>query len=134
MALCLSVLFLFIFGAIELCRLQSLLHAAGNAAYEGARQGVVPGATAADVQAAAASYLTSIADAGVTVQVAPAVLTDTTEYVTVTVSIDCDQVVWSGSLFPGKTVTSACQLRTERYNPETESGTEYVEFGFPDDD
>ncbi|MBX3440075.1 MAG: pilus assembly protein, partial [Planctomycetaceae bacterium] len=46
LAIVLPVLFLFVFSAIEFSRLNMLRHLASVAAYEGARQGIVLGATA----------------------------------------------------------------------------------------
>ena len=48
-AMILPVLFLFIFASFEFSRLNMLKHLAGAAAYEGAREGIVIGATADDV-------------------------------------------------------------------------------------
>ena len=41
--------FFFFFAALEFCRVSMMRHTVQNALYEGARIGIVPGATASDV-------------------------------------------------------------------------------------
>lgn len=57
LALTLPLLFLMLFGAVELSHANMLLHTAEAAAYEGARQGILPGATAGDCRRAAREVL-----------------------------------------------------------------------------
>ena len=59
-ALTAPILFLMILGAFEFSRAYVLYNTCEIAAAEGARQGILPGATAADCQAAAASELSYI--------------------------------------------------------------------------
>lgn len=56
-ALTLPLLFLMLFGAVELSHANMLLHTAEAAAYEGAREGILPGATAGDCRRAAREIL-----------------------------------------------------------------------------
>ncbi|GAB5405497.1 MAG: pilus assembly protein [Aureliella sp.] len=56
-ALTLPLLFLMLFGAIELSHANMVFHAAEAAAYEGARAGILPGATATDCEQAAQRVL-----------------------------------------------------------------------------
>ena len=45
------LLFLFFFAAFEFCRVAMIRHTADNAVYEGARIGIIPGATADEAAA-----------------------------------------------------------------------------------
>ena len=49
MAITSSLAFLFFFAALEFCRVAMIRHTVENALYEGARTGIVPGATTAEV-------------------------------------------------------------------------------------
>src|SRR5436190_21723632 len=86
-AICLPVLLLVFFGSIEMCRLNMLRHGATQAAYEGARRGIVPGATADEVRTVAANILDSIFVGGYTVTVTPAVIERTTPQITVDIGV-----------------------------------------------
>ncbi len=55
-AICFPLLLLFFFAAFEFCRANMIRQTADNAAYEGARRAIVPGATAEDARAAGASW------------------------------------------------------------------------------
>ncbi len=59
LALVLPILFLFFVGIVEVSRILLLQHSIDTAAYEGARAGMVPGATAAEAKAAAVQLLTA---------------------------------------------------------------------------
>ncbi len=52
-ALCAPLLFLLVFAAWEFSRANMILNTMENAAYEGCRRGIVPGASANDVRASA---------------------------------------------------------------------------------
>jgi Flp pilus assembly protein TadG len=111
------ILFFFFFTAMEFGRMQMLRHTVVNAAYEGARRGVVPGATAADVEAAARSTCSLAHARGVSVQVTPSVITDTTTQVAAMVSVPLDQNAWViPKLFRGTTLTSTTILNREKYS------------------
>lgn len=56
-ALTLPLLFLMLFGAVELSHANMVFHAAEAAAYEGAREGILPGATSTDCRRAARRIL-----------------------------------------------------------------------------
>lgn len=85
-ALVLPLLLLFVFGSLEFSRANMLRNTIENAAFEGARQGITPGATAGEAQAAAESLLTILRVNDSTVTVTPATIVPTTEFVTVTVT------------------------------------------------
>jgi Flp pilus assembly protein TadG len=87
LAIAAPILFLVVFGSIEFARANMIRNTMENAAYEGARRGVPPGATAANCEAAAQSMLDIIGVVNSTVTVTPGVIQPSTEEVTVTVSV-----------------------------------------------
>ncbi len=91
------ILFLFIATSVEFARMNMIRHTVDNAAYEAARRGIVPGATAQDVEDMARTIMSSVGAAGVSVTITPAVITEDTEEVTVEVTVPCDQ---NGFLVP----------------------------------
>ena len=50
-AICAPILFLFFFASLEFSRVNMIRQSVENAVYEGARRGIVPGATAANCRA-----------------------------------------------------------------------------------
>lgn len=116
-AMTVPILFLLVFGAIEICRLNIMRHTAENAAYEGARRAIVPGATAAQAQQAASNILSivGVSGADVAVSVTPAVIADETSEVTVTVEIPVGNHGWLVPTFTnGLTLRRSCTLLRER--------------------
>jgi Flp pilus assembly protein TadG len=117
MAICLPVLFLFFFASVEFGRLNMLRHAAAEAAYEGARRGISPGATVADVRTSAADMLSTAWATGYTINVTPSTIAPETPQVTVSVSIPFG----ANSLLPptffggNSTAASSCTLQREKY-------------------
>ena len=116
-ALCLPVLFLFFFASIEFSRVNMLKHAANQAAYEGSRVGIAPGATAAGVRTAAADILSSAWAQGYTIDVTPAAINQNTPQVTVDVSIPLAQNSLAVMVFfnGGTALTGRCTLQREKY-------------------
>lgn len=110
-----SLLFLVLFAGIEISRVNVIRNTIENAAYEGARTGMISGATNAECVAAAQSYLDMIGIGTSTITVTPAVLDDAAKDVTVTVGVTLDGT--NGYIFPkfflGKTVTSTITLPRE---------------------
>lgn len=86
-ALTAPILFLLLMAAIEFSRANMLQHTAVVAATEGARRSIVPGATAAECQQAATDELAVVGFTSADVVVDPAVISDDTTQVTVSVSI-----------------------------------------------
>jgi len=70
-ALCLPVLFLLLFGCLEMASANMLKHATESAAYEGARVGILPGATQAGVEQAVDHILNTIGAKGSAVEILP---------------------------------------------------------------
>jgi Flp pilus assembly protein TadG len=86
-ALTAPLLLLFVFAAIEFSYANLIRNVMENAAVEGAREGILPGATPADCLAAADDYLGVMGINNASVTVTPSVFDSTTQTVTVTVSI-----------------------------------------------
>ncbi|MEM8946422.1 MAG: TadE family protein [Planctomycetota bacterium] len=109
------VFFLLLLVSFEFSRLNVIRHTADNAAYEAARIGMVPGATAAEAVAEANRIMNITGARGTRVTVNPANLGPDTTQITVTVDVPMDQ---NGIVTPaftsGQTMTSQATLRAER--------------------
>jgi hypothetical protein len=104
------LIFLLIFGIIEVGRLVLVQQILTNASREGARRAVLEQATAVEVQTVAEDYLSksSISDATVTVSPTPLSSLGFGDSVTVTCSVPFKEVSWlPGTWFFGSTVLSA---------------------------
>ncbi len=113
LALTLPILFMFVFAAIEFGRANMIRHTAMNAAYEGARAGIIPGANAATVQQTAENTLAVVGVSG-TVTVTPAVIQDTDTIVTVDISIPFDANSYLAPFFlSGQNLQASCTLNRE---------------------
>lgn len=99
MAICIPIVFLILLGALEFARMNMLRNSIDNAAYEGARRGVVPGATAGDCMNTALSVLTAIGARNASVSVAPPLIDDNTTQVTVTISVPLSSNSWGPARF-----------------------------------
>ena len=113
-AMVLPVLFLFVLGAVEFSRLNMLKHLASVAAYEGAREGIIIGATAADVTTRVNAILATGSVHNATITTTPATISDTTTEVQVQVSIPVQGNFWLMPAFASGTVTGNCRLNSER--------------------
>ncbi|HEY6564126.1 MAG TPA: TadE/TadG family type IV pilus assembly protein [Pirellulaceae bacterium] len=98
-AMIVPVFMLVLFGALEMMRAFNLLHTADNAAYEAARRGIVPGATAADVRQAAVSVLNTIGTRNPRITITPATIGLGTRQVTVEIAIAMNSNSLAGPLF-----------------------------------
>ncbi|MFG0334360.1 MAG: TadE/TadG family type IV pilus assembly protein [Maioricimonas sp. JB049] len=108
------VLFLVFFGMIEFARFNMVRHGMDSAVYEGARCGIVPGATADDVKAKAEEVLGALSMTSVTVTVDPEEITDETESVTVSVSVPVGSNSWVvPKFFDGVALSRSCTLKRE---------------------
>jgi len=86
-ALTLPILFTFVFASIEFSRVNMLNDTVENAAFEGARRGITPGATAAECKQEAEAILDMVGTAQYTVAVDPLVINENTEQVTVSIDV-----------------------------------------------
>ncbi len=115
MAVVMPIVFIICFGLIEISRLLMLQHTADAAAYEAAREGMVPGATANEAIAAANVLLNADGLKGTSVTVSPDVITESTPVLTVSVSIPVSQNSWLNFFSLGSsTITSEISLYCER--------------------
>ncbi len=116
-ALTVPILFLVMFAAIEFSRVNTIRHSVANAAYEGARRGIVPGASAADARGAALSILTAVCVREAEVKVNPSVIDADTSEITVTIDVPLNQNGWITPKFFGDDILqSSCTLAREQYD------------------
>ncbi len=114
-AVVLTVLAMMVFAAFEFTRLNMVRHTIDTAAYEGARQGIAPGATAAEAQSAAVDLLQRVGVQGATVTISPNPIDETTTSVTVQVTVPMSVNTWTAPVFSqNKVLTSSVTLLTER--------------------
>jgi Flp pilus assembly protein TadG len=113
------IFFLFLMAAFEFGWLNVLRHTADNAAYEAARTAMVPGATAAEAIAKANSILNIIKAHDAQVTVTPAVLTNSSDHVTVTIDIPMSKNALVVPRFTkSTTIHCSATLRTERIDSD----------------
>jgi Flp pilus assembly protein TadG len=115
-AICAPLLFFFFFASLEFSRVNMIRQSVENAVYEGARRGIVPGATADNCRASAQAVLNSISASGATIDVSPTVITKNTPEVTVSVAVPVNNNSWVFPVFfADKTISSSMTLRRERF-------------------
>ena len=109
------ILFALVWGGIEISRANMLMHTAAIAATEAARQSILPGATAADVQAAGMRELSMVGIADATFDITPGVISKDTKQVTVdlTVPVTLKNGYFLPRLFLGKEVIKSVTLQRE---------------------
>jgi hypothetical protein len=106
---------LFTFAGIEFSRVNMMRNTAENAAYEGARRGIVPGTTAAECEAEAAQLLADVGIVGGACVVTPNPILSTTSAVSVTVTIPIDSAnaFVTPRFYAGKSVQASVSLPRE---------------------
>jgi Flp pilus assembly protein TadG len=116
MAICLPVLFLFFFAALEFSRVNMIRQTVENAVYEGSRRGVVPGATADDCRNVAQAVLDDISVNDAEIDVEPANLADESFDVTVSIDVPINSNSWvTPFFFRDRIVSGSMSLRKERF-------------------
>jgi Flp pilus assembly protein TadG len=116
-AICSSLLFMFFFAALEFSRVNMIRQSIENAVYEGARRGIVPGATSDDCRNTALAVLNSISVNGAQVTITPSVITPSTPQVSVACSVPVNSNSWVTPLFfAGKSISGSMTLNRERFN------------------
>jgi Flp pilus assembly protein TadG len=114
-ALTAPLAFLLLCGSIEYGRAHMVLNATANAAYQGARRAMVPGATSSQVITTANATLTASSVKSATVTVSPSTILTTTTTVSVTVSVPLNSNIWIGSFFTkNMTIARTCTLSREK--------------------
>lgn len=115
-AIVLPIFFVLLFAGIEFSVLNTIRSTANNAAYEGARKLVIPGADAATGITEAERIMAVVGVRNLSVTVTPSTITDETREVTVQVSVPYSRNAIITPWFTGNLViNSQSSLRTERY-------------------
>ncbi len=114
LAITLPFLLVMIVGALELGHANMVLNVAEAAAYEGAREGIVPGSSASDITQACQSILDISSVRNATIQTIPADLSQASETIEVRISVPYD----SNTLMPpffvrGLNIGGICRLSRE---------------------
>lgn len=114
MAMTSGLVFFFFFAALEFCRVAMMRHTVEHALYEGARQGIIPGATVAEVESKARSVLRTIGVGSANVTVAPAILDNTTREVSVRIQMPLDRNLFAPAFFfRGKSIDRTFVMQRE---------------------
>jgi Flp pilus assembly protein TadG len=113
-ALCAPVFFFLVFSGIELSRANMLIHTVESALLQGARRGIIPGATAGQCRQAAQDVLDIGRIGTSTITVSPSTITEDTATVSISISVPLQQNSYqASSLFFGKTIQRTTTLNRE---------------------
>lgn len=112
-AIALPVLLLFTFTGVEFSRVNMMRNTAVNAAYEGARQGILPGATAAECETSANQLLSLVQVAGGTVVATPILPNSTSVSVTVSIPITAANGFVTPQFYVGSSIVATVSLPRE---------------------
>jgi len=114
MAMTVSLAFFFFFAALEFTRVSMIRHTVENALYEGGRQGIIPGATASEVQTTAARILRTIGITGATISVTPSRIENSTREIAVRIQLPLDRGLFAPAVFfVGKSLDRTLVMRRE---------------------
>lgn len=114
MAITSGLAFFFFFVALEFCRVSMIRHSVENALYEGARRGIIPGATATEVQSTARTVLGRIGVSGASIDVSPANIQNSTPEVSVRIRLPLDRGLFAPALFfVGKSLDRSLTMQRE---------------------
>jgi Flp pilus assembly protein TadG len=114
-AIVLPIVFTFMFSAVDCARLNMLRNSAQNAAYEGVRNAITPGAVAADATTAATKVMTAAGAKNYTITVSPTTITSTTNTVTVTITVPLKNNSWLSAVAnTSKNLVRSCTLNVEK--------------------
>lgn len=109
------LVFLVVFASVEFARVNMLLNSMENAAYEGARRAIIPGATVAHARAEAQEVLDAVGAVKPTIEVSPSPLASSTPDVTVKIKVSLGDNAW---VLPGFTgalqIERSCTLSREQ--------------------
>lgn len=109
--------FLLLMAGIEFAMIATIRSTSHNAAYEAARELVIPGADAADGIAEAERIMSVVGVNDLTVTTTPSVIAEDTQEITVNISIPYANNAIFTPLFLGNlTLQSSITMRTERYD------------------
>lgn len=93
-ALTVPIVFLLFFAAFDFCRLSMLTHTIEQAAYEGARRGCLPGATAGQATQTAQDELARVGVRMSQINIEPPVLVSSTPEVSVIIRVPLEMNGW----------------------------------------
>lgn len=114
MALCLPVLFAFLLGCYEIAHANMILHATESAAYEAARNGIIPGADQDRMRQAASGILNTVGVNDFHISISPAVITNQTSHVRVEIEVDYSRNTAAPKFFMRNTMLRGrCELSRE---------------------
>jgi Flp pilus assembly protein TadG len=112
-ALVLPILMTALFAFFEISRASMIQHATEAAAYEGARVGIIPGATPQKIEQSVQFVLNSVGVTNFRVDVSPANITNQTQRVSVTVNVPFSETNTGSFLFGDRTFRGATELGRE---------------------
>lgn len=116
-AIVLPLILMLFFAAIDFSRANSIRNTAENAAYEGARKAIVPGATKQSALDEANNILNILSINSATITVSPETITNSTPQVTVTVSVPLGSNLYAASVFlTSTTISRTCTLTREQFS------------------
>lgn len=114
MAITSGLVFFFFFAALEFCRVSMIRHSVENALYEGARHGIVPGATENEIESVARSVLSRIGVSGANIDVSPKKIRNSTPEVSVRIRLPLDRGLFAPALFfVGKSIDRTLVIQRE---------------------
>lgn len=109
-----GLLFMFFFASIEFSRVTSYRHTVENALYEGARAGIMPGATNEDVVNKTTQILRRSGIYHANVEVSPERITNATESLRVRIRMELDRGLYGPAFyFLGKTLDRSFEMQRE---------------------
>ena len=112
-----GILFTFLLGALEFTRAFMMLHSADNAAYEGARRGIVPGATSQKVKDEALTVMKTMGAKEVNVIVNPSTITNSTKEVEVRIEVPMNKnSLVAPFLFKDRVISSEMTMLREDFD------------------
>lgn len=116
-ALCIPLVLSIFFACYEIARANMILHVTEAAAYEGARIGIVPGATPDRIRASASQTLRSVGISDFQISIVPETLDEDTNEVEVQVTVPLRKnMAIPGIFFDDPTFRGACRLTRESTN------------------
>ena len=98
-AMVVPIVFLLFAAAFEFSRMSMLKHSVRMAAYEGARRGIVPGASVSDVVSRSTQILGTVGTRNATVTVSPNPFTSQTNQITVNIRVPLNDNSWVPPFF-----------------------------------
>jgi len=113
-ALCLPILLMVLFGGYELAHANMILHSTESAAYEGARTGIIPGATPEKIETSVSQLLLAVGIKNFDVVVTPNVIDETTDKISVDVSVPVrENMSFPAFFMKDPTFRGRCELSRE---------------------